>query len=43
MAYNPHARFYYSKLLTYLPLDYGSLSNISDIDYCGSVYRQDDN
>ena len=40
MVYNPHARFYYSKLLTYLSYDYGSFSNISDIDLCGSGVRK---
>ena len=40
MAYNPHARFYYSKLLTYLSYDYGSLSNISGNDLGASGYRQ---
>ena len=40
MAYNPHTRFYYSKLLTCLSYDYGIISNTSGIDLGGSGYRQ---
>jgi hypothetical protein len=40
MTYNPHTRFYYSKLFTYFPYDYDSFSNISGIDLCGNDYRQ---
>jgi hypothetical protein len=35
MAYNPHTRFYYSIILTYLSYDYGSFRNICGIALVG--------
>jgi len=40
MAYHPHTRFHYSKLLTYLSYDYGRFNNISGMDFGGSGHRQ---
>jgi len=37
MAYNPHARFYYSKLLTYLCYDYGSFRIFQSLIWMGVV------
>jgi len=40
IAYHPHTRFRYSKLLTYLSHEYCSFSNISGMDFGGIGYRQ---
>jgi hypothetical protein len=40
ISYDPHTRFHYSNLLTYLCHDYGSFSNFSGMNLGGSVYKQ---
>ena len=39
MAYHPRTGFHYCKLPTYLSDEYGSFTNISDIDLGESGYR----
>jgi len=40
MAYHPHTGVHYCKLPTYLSDEYGSFTNISDIDLGESGSRQ---
>ena len=40
MAYQPHTRFHYSILLSYLSYEYGSFNNISGMDLVESGYKK---
>ena len=38
--YHPHTKFHYTKLLTCLSHDYGSIINVSSVGFGGIGYRQ---